>query len=90
MRMNKHECVTWECRLKDGRKCVILDLKGEFYKHTVELKICKDLGISMKGIESVECVLHQDFDAQMLAHQAILNGGMCPKEKLEMTKRWSV
>lgn len=90
MRMNKHECVTWECRLKDGRKCVILDLKGEFYKHAVELKVCKDLGISMKDIESIECVFHQGFVAQMLACQAILNGEMYSKEKLEMIKRWSV
>ena len=44
----------------------------------------------MKDIESVERVLHQGFDAQMLACQAVLNGGMYPKEKLEMIKRWSV
>lgn len=86
----KVECVTWECKLKDERKCTILDLKGELYKHAVELKVCKDLGIFMEDIKSVECVLHQGLNAQMLAQQAILNGEMNSKEKLEMLRKWSV
>ncbi len=88
---SKYHCIVWKCKLKDGRKCGIVDIDCEYTTLSIRYKFCLDTGIGEHEIDEITCEHYYGFEAQMYAEQQVrFDKKMSFEDKLAFCKKWGL